>query len=100
MLDTLEDSSVWEMEQVLKNSPAELGNVYDLMLRSVTHRPSKSVKSCQKFLYWWVTAGRLLTVDELLMALAVSKNVESQGALTLDPIPIVPSGDFEMIVAH
>lgn len=78
MIDTLEKSSPWQIGEVLKDIPKELSEVYDLMLHRVSGLQVRSVERCQKVLYWCVAARRLLTVDELLVAVAVSEGVSSQ----------------------
>lgn len=47
------------------------------MFERVCDRDPRSVDRCRKVLHWCVAARRLLTVDELLLALAVSEGVSS-----------------------
>lgn len=77
MLDILQDSSPRQIQQVLADVPRGLSNTYRLMLERVCDRDPRSVDRCRKVLHWCVAARRLLTVDELLLALAVSEGVSS-----------------------
>lgn len=77
VLDILHDSSPRQIQDVLANIPRGLSNTYRLMLERVCDRDSGSVVRCRKVLHWCVAAPRLLTVDELLLALAVSEGASS-----------------------
>lgn len=77
MLDILQDSSPRHILDVLADVPRGLSTTYRLMLERVCDRDPRSVDRCRKVLHWCVAARRLLTVDELLLALAVSEGASS-----------------------
>lgn len=78
MLDTLEKSSPREIGSVLRNIACELSDLYALILHSISSLSDRSIERCQKIIYWCAAACRLLTVDELLMAISISEGVSSQ----------------------
>lgn len=77
MLDILNDSSPRQIQDVLTDVPRGLSSTYDLMLTRVCNGDPRAAERCRKVLHWCVVARRLLTVDELLLALAVSEGASS-----------------------
>ncbi|KAL0634817.1 hypothetical protein Q9L58_006250 [Maublancomyces gigas] len=71
------DSSPRQIQEVLTDVPRGLSNTYNLMLERACDREPRAAERCRKVLHWCVAARRLFTVDELLLALAVSEGASS-----------------------